>query len=84
MKPSILEEISDLRVLAEDAQDRLFGGLDHDRQPERCVRQAFAVVNGLPGQARPKATAISFHNADPADHIMNELVSTAENFRRNG
>ena len=60
------------------AHRTVVGGLDHHRQPQGIMRQCVTVMHRLPGQTRAQAAAIAFDDADAADHVVNELVATAE------
>ena len=42
------------------------------------------ITDGLDGKPCPERAAIAFQDADAADHIVEELVSRAEQVRRNG
>jgi hypothetical protein len=58
----------------QDLRHRLPRGLDADRQAQRIMGVALAVMDRLPGQARAQRAAIALHHADPAGDVVQSLL----------
>jgi hypothetical protein len=84
MQPAVVEQIPHPVMALEDICHRLARGLDADRQAQRIMGEALAVMDRLPGQAGAQCAAIALHHADPAGDVVQKLVARPERIGRDG
>ena len=73
MQPAIVEQGSNTRVPAQDVGHGLLRRLDTDRQTQRFVSIALAIMDRLPGQAGAQHAAIAQGEEDLFEEFFGDI-----------
>ena len=73
VNPAVVDEMTNARVLLDDAIQRVFGGCDEDVEPQRFMHEALAVVDRLPGQSHLEVTGVALQHPQLPDDVVPEL-----------